>query len=450
MVKFGRKFFFDNKHSKKTRIITLAIIAIIIIGLIIFFASTRFFKSKPSNKPEEKIIIRKELEVEVNSTMPEKTSYFEKLENFDVNKITVTYPDNLPLENNLGNCTQEQIDVITNIETNGAPIEEGTDPYACVTKIPYAIGSYDITVNFNEKDYIVLLNVVDTTAPQVTLKEFQITEGTTYKITDFIESCSDNGKGECSYNYYYEDYENEELDFGSHSAPGTYDIVIVALDDSGNISLPTNTKLTIVPKPEIKTYTVTFNSNGGSNVESQIVVENEKAFQPNNQTKEGYTFAGWYLGNTKYNFNNNVTSNITLTAKWTVKQSSNSTSCSYGNLEYNKEEYPVVTTFVSKGNCAISKSDFNSYTYANKIVLIQNAEGTKLQNWIKTTAYQGLNADLKPFAVLNKSGKGVVGYVLQVTITQTINGTSTEVARYYLDQNGKRIFKLNTINLPES
>ncbi|MBQ9833791.1 MAG: InlB B-repeat-containing protein [Bacilli bacterium] len=453
MVKFGRKFFFDNKHSKKTRIITIAVIGVLVIGLILFFTTTRFFKSKGSTKPEEKIIIRNELEVEVNSIMPEKTSYFEKLENFDVDKILISYPENLPLENSLDNCTQEQIDVITNIETNNTPIEEGSDPYACVTKIPYAIGNYDITINFNGKDYIVLLKVVDTIAPQVTLKEVQITEGDTYKINDFIESCSDNGKGECSYDYYYEDYENEKINFGNHTAPGTYDIVIVSLDNSGNISLPVNTKLTILPKPEVKTYTITFNSNGGSNVESQNVIENDKAYQPSNPTKAGYTFGGWYLGNNKYNFNTSVTSNITLTAKWTKNQSNNKpTTCKYGSLEYDSKAYPIITMFITDKNCAISENEaqLSKYTDANKIIQLQYAEGEKLENWINKSAHIGLHGSVKPYGVYNKSGKGIVGYVLEGIVTQTVNGTTTKVARYYLDQNGKRIFKLNTIEIPEN
>ena len=37
---------------------------------------------------------------------------------------------------------------------------------------------------------------------------------------------------------------------------------------------------------------------------------------PTSPTKEGYNFVGWYNGGTAYNFQNKVTSNLTLTAKW--------------------------------------------------------------------------------------------------------------------------------------
>lgn len=63
-------------------------------------------------------------------------------------------------------------------------------------------------------------------------------------------------------------------------------------------------------------YTVTFDSNGGSSVSSQSITSGGKASQPTNPTRSGYTFEGWYLNSNLYNFNNSVTGNITLVAKW--------------------------------------------------------------------------------------------------------------------------------------
>ncbi|MBE7089422.1 MAG: hypothetical protein E7362_01300 [Clostridiales bacterium] len=70
------------------------------------------------------------------------------------------------------------------------------------------------------------------------------------------------------------------------------------------------------------TYTVTFNSNGGTAVSSQTIDENATATRPADPTKDAdanytYTFAGWYLDNVEYNFATPVTGNITLVAKWT-------------------------------------------------------------------------------------------------------------------------------------
>lgn len=69
----------------------------------------------------------------------------------------------------------------------------------------------------------------------------------------------------------------------------------------------------------IGAYTVTFQSEGGSEVASQIRA-NTPAAQPDNPTKEGHTFIGWYNGEEKWNFADAVATNLTLTAKWQVNQ----------------------------------------------------------------------------------------------------------------------------------
>ena len=71
----------------------------------------------------------------------------------------------------------------------------------------------------------------------------------------------------------------------------------------------------------IRSYTVSFDSNGGSTVASQSVKYGSKATQPANPTRTGYTFQGWYTardGGTKYDFNQVVTGDITLYAHWSV------------------------------------------------------------------------------------------------------------------------------------
>jgi len=67
----------------------------------------------------------------------------------------------------------------------------------------------------------------------------------------------------------------------------------------------------------IKTrYTVTFDSQGGTKVNSQKVEKNKTVIKPSNPEKEGYKFIGWYLNGSEYNFNTKMTKNIVLTAKW--------------------------------------------------------------------------------------------------------------------------------------
>jgi len=71
------------------------------------------------------------------------------------------------------------------------------------------------------------------------------------------------------------------------------------------------------------TYTVTFNSAGGSAVTAQVVDANTPATEPVAPTREGYTFAGWYTEIqylTQWDFTDPVTQNLILYAKWTENE----------------------------------------------------------------------------------------------------------------------------------
>ena len=65
-----------------------------------------------------------------------------------------------------------------------------------------------------------------------------------------------------------------------------------------------------------KTYTVTFDSDGGSSSAKQTVVSGKYAKEPTTPTKSGYVFIGWYYGDNKWDFSTPVTGNMTLKAKW--------------------------------------------------------------------------------------------------------------------------------------
>ena len=67
----------------------------------------------------------------------------------------------------------------------------------------------------------------------------------------------------------------------------------------------------------IKEKTVTF-MNDGSRYAIQVLPSGNKAKVPIALKKDGYTFLGWYNGDTKYDFSQAVTENITLTAKWVL------------------------------------------------------------------------------------------------------------------------------------
>ncbi|MBR6096623.1 MAG: InlB B-repeat-containing protein [Oscillospiraceae bacterium] len=73
------------------------------------------------------------------------------------------------------------------------------------------------------------------------------------------------------------------------------------------------------PSEEPVIYTVTFDSNGGSAIAAQAVEKGKTVQKPANPTKEGFSFLGWYKNpelSQLYHFDEVVTANFTLYAKW--------------------------------------------------------------------------------------------------------------------------------------
>ena len=86
------------------------------------------------------------------------------------------------------------------------------------------------------------------------------------------------------------------------------------IDTGDVINGTTNT-----PNPNGTPVTVTYDyGERGGIYAKQIVQAGEKAIEPDVPSRQGYQFTGWYLDDTKYDFNTAVTGDMTLTAKWTV------------------------------------------------------------------------------------------------------------------------------------
>lgn len=79
---------------------------------------------------------------------------------------------------------------------------------------------------------------------------------------------------------------------------------------------------------KLKEYTVSFDSKGGTKVDSQIVEHGSTATKPRNPHRNDYTFKGWYLDGKKFDFSTPITGDITLVARWATKTSGGSNSSS--------------------------------------------------------------------------------------------------------------------------
>ena len=92
-----------------------------------------------------------------------------------------------------------------------------------------------------------------------------------------------------------------------------------------DFNLPVTGELTLkalweeVPEGE-RIYTISFDTDGGSSIEPLKVRASEYASKPENPTKEGYTFNGWYLNQKPFSWNFKITSSLELKAKWTARK----------------------------------------------------------------------------------------------------------------------------------
>lgn len=132
-------------------------------------------------------------------------------------------------------------------------------------------------------------------------------------------------------------------------------------------------------------YTITFESNGGSNVSLIRVLENDKATKPEDPIKEGFEFDGWYSDSDfeeLFLFNKSITKDITLYAFWkeiiieekTYQVTFNSYDGSLINSleieegsKLNKPEDPIKEGYIFLG--WFKDSEFNNAYDFNEIVI---------------------------------------------------------------------------------
>lgn len=98
----------------------------------------------------------------------------------------------------------------------------------------------------------------------------------------------------------------------------------ILLPATPETTTPTTTPATETPATQpAASYTVSFVTDGGTDVASQTVTSGNKATRPANPSKTGCTFAGWYTNNTfttAFDFDTAITANTVLYAKWYIAE----------------------------------------------------------------------------------------------------------------------------------
>ncbi|WP_336636402.1 InlB B-repeat-containing protein [Lysinibacillus fusiformis] len=133
---------------------------------------------------------------------------------------------------------------------------------------------------------------------------------------------------------------------------------------------------TIYAKWNEQTYTVSFNTDGGSTVSNQSVAHGEKASEPNPApTKAGYTFGGWYSSNTLeklFDFESSfITRNMTIYAKWISNVSpptSNNSSSTSGSSTPTTNTERIVVEVEGEGGINLSKTPITRTTMPDGVI----------------------------------------------------------------------------------
>ena len=98
---------------------------------------------------------------------------------------------------------------------------------------------------------------------------------------------------------------------------GWYSDVALTVVFDFNTAITAN--ITLYAKWSLNSYTVSFNSTGGSAVDPQSVVYNNNATRPVNPARAGYSFINWYTDlnlTTVFDFTTKITADTALYAKW--------------------------------------------------------------------------------------------------------------------------------------
>ena len=122
------------------------------------------------------------------------------------------------------------------------------------------------------------------------------------------------------------DHKDHDYSHVSYDVDATHKLVGWAAIQNGtdditkNIAVPEGSTSVNVYAIIKEGYWVTFDSDGGSAIDSQFVFDKISLNNQTTPTKPGYEFAGWYNGTEKVENDATISSPMTLTAHWIPKQ----------------------------------------------------------------------------------------------------------------------------------
>ena len=190
---------------------------------------------------------------------------------------------------------------------------------------------------------------------------------------------------------------------------------------------PIKSATTLKAKWKANTYTVTFNSDGGSAVENKTV-EYGKSVTLTSPTKTGFDFVGWFLPSGDKYINQAITDNVTLMAKWEIK-TFKVTFIVDGEI-YREMTVDYGTTLVDVANKAeVSSKNILSYKYVDESIPTTDLGSMKVVGDIEVKANAPTESDITISKIKNNTFAIIGGVLGGLVLIMVVCGVVTAIKR---------------------
>ena len=255
------------------------------------------------------------------------------------------------------------------------------------------------TLNGSETSILIMLYAQDAAANASTPQKALVTRKKSTSVTVAGSYAEITGSGE------YTDSETVSVSAGTRDgyifAGWTSDSNITFADSSSadtTFVMP-NTDVTVKANWRKTTsggslggvpyFTVLFDTNGGSRLQSKSVAENSIIAEPAAPTKDGFEFAGWYTDKelkTAYDFSKKITKNLTLYAAWNEKSDTAAWDNPFTDIKesdwfFKNVEYAAQNNLMS----GLTRTSFGPNEYLTRAMLVTvlwRAEGKPQANFV--------------------------------------------------------------------
>ncbi len=180
-------------------------------------------------------------------------------------------------------------------------------------------------------------------------------------------------------------------------------------------------------------YTVTFETNGGSNVAKLHVKKGDSFARPDAPTKEGFVFEGWYTDKNltdKYDFTAKVTSDLVLYANW-IEADEDTETTGFIDLDAEAWYYDVVNTAIAKGLMnGVSATEFAPNTNLTRgmfVTILYRADGKMVVEG-ESTFSDVLEGQYYTDAVIWAAANGIVTGMAEEVFAPDENVTREQMA----------------------